>query len=242
MISKTKIAYIRSLHNSSLRHEEWVFLVEWRKSMNEFIWSDFEIVEWFLTEDFLKDAALDFPISLVSWSELSRMTTLKSNDSGLLLVKMKDNNIKKTSPDDLVIVLDGINDPGNLWTIIRIADWYGISHIVASEDTVDCYNQKVIMATMGSFSRVPVLYTNIDWYLSEITGKVYWAYLEGENIHHTSFTAEWAHIVIWNEAHGIGKKLEKYITHKLTIPRFGHAESLNAWVATAIIVDRIRWS
>jgi TrmH family RNA methyltransferase len=111
--------------------------------------------------------------------------------------------MEKIRKNELVLVLDSINDPGNLGTIIRIADWYGISHIIASTDTVDCYNPKVLMATMGSFSRVSLIYTDIDLYLSKITGKIYGAYLNGENIHTKEFIQEGAHLVIGSEAHGI---------------------------------------
>lgn len=240
MISKAKIAYIRSLHNKSDRHSEWLFLVEWMKCMNEFIDSDFEIVEGFFTEKFLEDKNISFPYELVTGNELSRITTLGSNDAGVLVVRMRQKtNIQEITPTDTVIVLDTINDPWNLGTIIRIADWYGISHIVASSDTVDCYNPKVLMATMWSFARVHIYYTDIDQYLSKIDGTIYGAYLEWESVHTKKFSKWWSHIVIGSEAHGISSRLESYITDKITIPRFGNAESLNAGVATAIIVDRI---
>ncbi len=242
MISKTHITYIRSLHDKAIRHEEWLFLVEWRKSIGEFIDSGFEIIEWFFTEKYTLTKKFSFPVNIVTDTELSRITTLNTNDSGVLLVKMKSNTLPKIQKNELVLVLDCINDPGNLWTIIRTADWYGISHIIASRDTVDCYNGKVLMATMGSFSRVSIYYTDIDQYLSKITWKIYWAFLNGENIHTKKIYQDWIHIVIGSEAHGISSDIEKYITDKITIPRFGLAESLNAGVATAIIVDRIVWS
>jgi TrmH family RNA methyltransferase len=167
------------------------------------------------------------------------MSTLNTNDAWVIVVRMRPNIVPKIKKDELVIVLDSINDPGNLGTIIRIADWYGISHIIASLDTVDMYNSKVLMATMWSFSRVSIYYTNIDQYLSKNEWKIYWAYLNGENVHSKKFTIEQTHLVIGSEAHGISPNIEKYITDKITIPRFGLAESLNAGVATAIIVDRV---
>lgn len=239
MISKAKIAYIRSLHNKSARYTDGVFLVEWRKCITEFIDSKFEIIEGFFSEKFAIENQYSFPYSIISEWELTRMSTLNSNDSGIIVVKMRTNTLPKIDTKELIIVLDSINDPGNLWTIIRIADWYGISHIVASTDTVDIYNPKVLMATMGSFTRVSLIYTDIDLYLSKIRWKIYGAYLEGENVHTQKFELGWAHLVIGSEAHGIDSKLEKYITDKVTIPKFGHAESLNAGVATAIIVDRM---
>lgn len=239
MISKAKIAYVRSLHNKAIRHSEGIFLVEWAKCISEFIDSEFEIVEWFFTESFAFKNTYSFPFEIVSEWDLTRMSTLNANDTWIILVKMKSNTLSKIRNDELIIVLDSINDPGNLWTIIRIADWYGISHIVASADTVDMYNPKVLMATMGSFSRVSLIYTDIDIYLSKNSWKIYWAYLDGESVHTKEFALQSAHLVIGSEAHGISPSIEKYITDKITIPRFGHAESLNAGVATAIIVDRI---
>ena len=247
MLSKNKIAYIRSLHNKSTRLEEGIFLVEWRKCMTEFLDSDFEIVEGFFSSEFSGEWEYQFPHQIVTEHELARITTLTSNDSGILLVRMRDNKERSWAgkPQDdkknaLVLVLDHINDPGNLGTIIRIADWYGVSQIICSPDTVDCYNPKVLMATMGSFTRVSIFYTDLDRYLSEIKWKVYGAYLDGESTHTKDWWSRWWYLVIGSEAHGISTNLEKYITDKVTIPRFGLAESLNAGVATAVILDRMR--
>lgn len=239
MIPKNKIAYIRSLHDKTNRISDGVFLVEWRKCMLEFMNSDFEIVEWFFTEELVLQKQYKFPYQIVTIGELARMTTLTSNDVGILLVKMLDHRVSKIKKDELVLVLDRINDPGNLWTIIRTADWYGISQIICSHDTVDCYNAKVLMATMGSFIRVSIFYTDLDQYLSEIQWKIYWAYLNGESTHTKDFSARWGYLVIGSEAHGISANLEQYITDRVTIPRFGLAESLNAGVATAVILDRM---
>ncbi len=273
MISKTKIAYIRSLHTKSARHAENVFIVEWRKCISEFLASDFEILEGFFTENFSWTSLFLFPTTIVSGAELARMTTLSSNDAWILLVKMRSNVFKKTDENELILILDSINDPGNLGTIIRIADWYGISQIVVSPDTVDVYNSKVLMATMGSFTRVSICYTDLEEYLVSVTPfvtggkgdlvsenseqkssalsgisfakevfkpKIYWAYLNGESTHTKDWWSGWGYLVIGSEAHGISDSLEKYITDKITIPQFGLAESLNAGVATAVILDRIR--
>ncbi len=239
MISKAKIAYIRSLHNKLTRHTEGLFLVEWRKCIVEFLDSWFEIVEGFFTDKFVQKNECPFPVTHVTDWELDRMSTLNTNDTWIIVVKMKSNILPKINNNELFLVLDSINDPGNLWTIIRIADWYGIRHIIASEDTVDCYNTKVLMATMGSFARITVSYTDIDLYLSKISWKIYGAYLNGTNVHNEKFLMETAHLVIGSEAHGISENIEKYITDKITIPKFGYAESLNAGIATAIILDRM---
>jgi TrmH family RNA methyltransferase len=141
----------------------------------------------------------------------------------------------------LTLILDGINDPGNLGTIIRTADWYVITHIIASLDTVDCYSSKVIMATMWSFTRIKISYLDLEKYLSSLSwSAIYWAYLDGESAHEKNFSHTPAYLVIGSESHGIRPPLEKYITDKITIPCYGEAESLNAWVATAIILDNLR--
>ena len=145
-------------------------------------------------------------------------------------------NIKE---GEFIIALDDIRDPGNLGTIIRTADWYGIHTIIASEETADFYNPKVISSTMGSFTRVNVHYEDLQNFLSKTHRKIYGAFLQGRSIHHESF-ASGGIILIGNESRGISKPLEKLVTDRITIPRFGHAESLNAAIATAVICDNIR--
>jgi TrmH family RNA methyltransferase len=156
--------------------------------MSEFMDSDFTIVEGFFSEEFTAQKEYQFPYQIITEGELARITTLTSNNSGVLLVEMKEQIQPKISQDELILILDRINDPGNLGTIIRICDWYGVSQIICSPDTVDCYNPKVLMATMGSFTRVSIYYTDLDRYLSEIGGKIYGAYLDGENMHTKVFS------------------------------------------------------
>ena len=239
MLSKPKIAYIKSLQNRKDRHELGRFVVEGKKSILEVVSSDFHIVEGFFVHDFLDPLQKNFPMELISESELQKISALSSNRDGVIVVEMRKNLLPQDFSENFTLVLDGINDPGNLGTIIRIADWYGISHIIASENTVDFYNSKTIMATMGSFTRAHVHYENLENFLANNSGiPVYGAFLDGENIH-TMKNIESGFIIIGSEANGISKNLEKYITNKITIPRFGAAESLNAGVATGIIVDRM---
>jgi TrmH family RNA methyltransferase len=135
--------------------------------------------------------------------------------------------------------LDDIRDPGNLGTIIRTADWYGIKHILASEETVDFYNPKVINSTKGSFTRVQVHYTDLNAILAANELPVFGAFLTGENVHQAKFPKAGL-LVIGNESNGISPSLSTKITHPVTIPKFGQAESLNAAIATAILLDNIR--
>jgi RNA methyltransferase, TrmH family len=254
MLSKSKITHIRSLSDKNTRHQEGIFLVEGRKCMTEFMDSDFEIVEGFFTEAFAQQREYSFPHHIITQIELDRITTLSANRDGVLIVSMKKQEMRSVSrqlwqkKQELIVILDHINDPGNLGTIIRTADWYGISQIICSTDTVDCYNPKVLMATMGSFTRVSVFYTDLEEYLKWINNwkltienyPVYWAYLDGESTHTKEWWNGWGYLVIGSEAHGIRPNLEKYITDRITIPRFWLAESLNAGVATAVILDRMR--
>jgi TrmH family RNA methyltransferase len=140
--------------------------------------------------------------------------------------------------DEFALVLDDIRDPGNLGTIIRTADWFGIHKIIASEETADFYNPKVIHATMGSFCRVLVYYTALPHYLNDTQLPVYGAFLDGVDVHQLKFPNAGL-VVIGNEAQGISKEVERSVSHRITIPKKGGAESLNASIATAIILDTI---
>ncbi|MFN7330850.1 MAG: RNA methyltransferase [Bacteroidota bacterium] len=140
--------------------------------------------------------------------------------------------------DEFALLLDDIRDPGNLGTIIRTADWYGVKKIIASEETADFYNPKVVHATMGSFCRVQIFYTSLLQSLSDASQPVYGAFLDGDNVHDIEFSKSGL-LVIGNEAQGISKAVEKKVTQRITIPKRGGAESLNASGATAINLDNV---
>lgn len=238
MLSKPKIHYLKSLQDKKIRHEIGRFVVEGKKSILETINSNFRIVEGFFANDFLNPLQKNFPIKLVSQDELKKISSLSTNKDGIIVVEIPKILPPKNFDKNFTIVLDGINDPWNLGTIVRIADWYGISNIVASSDSVDIFNPKSIMATMGSFTRVNIFYENLEKFFTQNPNiPVYGAFLDGQNIRTLEKIKPWF-IVIGSEANGIRENLEKFITQKITIPRFGQAESLNAGIATAIIVDR----
>jgi len=243
MISLARSKYIRTLHDKKNRQSDGVFLVEWRKILEELIVSWETIVDLYLTAEFIDThQSLLAQISyqeILSW-ELEKITTLQSNNAWLAVVHSRENIPLFSEPHEYVLILDMINDPGNLGTIFRIADWYGIRKIILSHDTVDPTSPKVIMASMGSFLRVETFQTDLQSYLSQIHAPIFGAYLDGENIHKKVFDHRWGYIVIGSEAHGIHPDLEKYISEKIMIPKFGDAESLNAWVATAVILDNIK--
>ncbi|MDB5031130.1 MAG: methyltransferase [Mucilaginibacter sp.] len=136
------------------------------------------------------------------------------------------------------IVLDSIQDPGNMGTIIRTADWFGIDHIICSEDCVEVYNPKVVQATMGSLSRINVHYVDLPAVLSQINLPVYGALLDGENIYNTNFGSEGL-VVMGNEGNGLSEEVKQLVNKAITIPRAGNAESLNVAIATAIFCSEI---
>lgn len=242
MLSKNTLSYLKSLREKEWRKHAWAFLVEWEKNILEFFASDFTFLEGYFTQSFLdryeylNDA---WKITVCSEWDIERISSLSSNSVWVAVFQMRKNTLPKEQLW-ITLILDGINDPGNLGTIIRTADWYGIRTIIASPHTVDAYNPKVIMATMGSLSRMNIVYLDLVEYLSQVTLPVYGAYLEGENIHTIWEWPENMHLVIGSESHGISWDIEKHITTKITIPRFWRAESLNAWVATAIILDNFK--
>ncbi len=241
MLTKNTITFLRSLHEREWRKLARAFLVEGEKNIVEFLASDFVFLEGYFTEGFLaeheKKLSWKATYTATEW-EIDRISTLKSNSVWVAVFRMKDD--REISKKGIILVLDDINDPGNLGTIIRTADWYGVTHIVASEHTVDVYNPKVIMASMGSFSRVNVTYENLAEYFKWVEWPVYGAYLEGEDMHTITVLPTDLHLVIGSESHGISSSLKSYISHPITIPRAGAAESLNAWVATAVILDNMR--
>ena len=241
MITKNQIKYIQSLQLKKNRVLHESFIVEGAKNMLELLNSDFTIELIFVTAQFYKENrnALDkqnIPIEIISINELERLGTFSSNNAAIAVVKTKQKG-KVLAENDLVLVLDDIRDPGNLGTIIRIADWYGINKIVCSENTVDFYNPRVISATMGSFLRVKLFYTDLEHYFKECKPKyLAGAVMNGNSIYESNLSKS-GYLVIGNESNGISECILAMLTQKLTIPKRGGAESLNAGVATAILLD-----
>ncbi len=240
MFTKNQAKLIKSLDEKKNRIETGMFLVEGEKSVSELLDSDFEIDLILTTTEFfdkygekIREKSKSYEI--VNQFELEKVGTFATNDSAIAVVKQKTNMEPKISAE-LVLALDEIKDPGNLGTIIRIADWYGIKNIIASKNTVDFYNPKVITATKGSFTRVNMFYTDLNDFLLKTKLPVLGAFLDGENIHETKFPASGI-LVMGNESNGVSKEIEKIISKKITIPAYGKAESLNVAIATAIILD-----
>jgi TrmH family RNA methyltransferase len=241
MLSKATIKFIKSLQVKKYRKQEQCFVVEGAKSIRELLASDFRIRMVIGTSDFLQTITVPKSAEAIAVTEkeLEGLGEFQSNNSAVAVAEIAPNDNIVPGKGEYALVLDDIRDPGNLGTIIRTADWYGMSSIICSEQTADFYNSKVISATMGSFVRVKAYYTDLAAYLSATTLPVYGAFLEGEDVHKISVGKRGGLILIGSESHGISADLERFVTTKITIPRVGAAESLNAAIATAIICDNI---
>lgn len=241
MLSKATIKFIKSLQVKKYRKQEQCFVVEGGKSVEELLGSDFEVVQVIATSAFLSEsrAPLRGEVTEVPESILETLGEFRTNRTAIAVARMKPNTPIAVSDAEYALVLDDIHDPGNLGTIIRTADWYGIGKIIVSPETADFYGSKVITSTMGSFTRVQLYYTDLAPYLSTCKLPVYGAFLEGKDVHHISFKRGGL-LVVGSESHGISPDIERFVTEKITIPRVGKAESLNAAVATAVICDNLR--
>jgi TrmH family RNA methyltransferase len=238
MISKSELKYIQSLCQKKQRSTDELFIVEGPKLAAEVLASNYQIKKGYATADWLLEnkTAVDFVV--VTELELERMSGLQTPNQVLLVCQQKNLKTIPSLKNQLTLVVDGIQDPGNLGTIIRIADWYGIKQIIASEDSVDCYNPKVIQSTMGSFIRVDCYYTDLVQLLTNSIVPVYGALLNGHSILSLKKPTEGL-LVIGNESKGIREPILPLIQEAITIPRIGGAESLNAAVAAGIILSHL---
>ncbi|MCD4773941.1 MAG: RNA methyltransferase [Bacteroidales bacterium] len=251
MITKNQIKHINSLKSNKFRKTYNEFIVEGVKLVDEILNSNFKISSLFATENWITENENNLPenieITEINEKELKNISGLTTANEVIAIVKIPENSINTdTIFTDLVLVLDKIRDPGNLGTIIRTADWFGIKNIICSNDTVDLYNPKVIQATMGSVTRVNIHYADLAEFLKESPENfpVYGTFLEGENFY-TSKLPTNAIIVIGNESNGISKEIAGLINRKIFIPPFSSkqkqtAESLNASIAAALVCSEFR--
>lgn len=192
----------------------------------------------FLLKNEERLATGDFEIIEASEKELSALGSFQTNSDVLAVAETRPNVALPIREDEYTLVLDDIRDPGNMGTIIRIADWYGFRQIIASETSAELYNPKTLQASMGSFTRVNVFYGDLHAFLTPFKAPVYGAFLQGMDVHEAEF-AEGGAIVIGNESRGIRPSLEPHIDHRISIPRYGQAESLNAAIAAAVVCDNL---
>lgn len=241
MLSKAKIKFVKSLQVKKYRKQEQSFVVEGAKSVAELLASDF-IIDCVWAQPGFRQAYAGLlkkgiEVVDVNEKELAQLGTFQTNDAALAVARMKQNTLPILN-EEFCLVLDDLRDPGNLGTIIRTADWYGIKNIIASEETADFYNPKTISATMGSFTRVNVFYTHLPTFLQKNRWPVYGTFMQGEDVHRTEFNTGGL-IVIGNESNGISPEVSSFVTHPITIPRIGKAESLNAAMAAGIVLDNV---
>ena len=203
------------------------------------MYSNFELAHLYSTKSiFLKVS--ESKKTIISDSDLKKITALSSSNDCLAVFKIPKE--KEIENEGLILALDDIRDPGNLGTIIRLCDWFGISQIICSEQTVDVYNPKVIQATMGSVARVNISYVDLESYLAKTETAIFGTFMDGENVYKTKLPQEGI-IVLGNEANGISKIIEEKVTQKIAIPRFGNlqlTESLNVATATAIVLSEFK--
>ena len=221
-------------------------MVEGAKSVIELLQSDFETIWVAATEDFIRQhdstlRATKAEVIAASNEQLSSLGSFQTNDAALAVARIKPNRSLSIDDGELALVLDSIRDPGNLGTIIRTADWYGVKKIIASKQTADFYNPKVLSASMGSFCRVAIQYVSLVDYLIAVGKPIYGTFLEGKDVHTVTFS-KGGLIIIGNESNGISPEVARLVSQKINVPRFGKAESLNAAIATGIILDVARQS
>lgn len=244
MLSKSQISFINSLHQKKQRKEMGLFLVEGLKSVTEFIESDYQIDTIYHTPAVLsKLDKISGNIKLVEIKpeELSKISTLNAPQDVLAVLKMPEEELIRPEQlkNQFSLVLDGVQDPGNMGTIIRTADWFGISNLICSNDTVEVYNPKVVQASMGSLSRTKVFYTDLVQFLEENQVPSYATTLNGRSIYETNFKAEGL-LILGNEGNGIRAEVLEKVKNQITIPRFGSTESLNVAVSAGICCAEIR--
>ena len=233
MITKNEIKRIKNLQHKKNRKEEGVFIAEGKKTVLDLLKSGCK-AEVIYAVDAFDEAEFNY----VSPKEMERITLLKSPSKVLGIFRIPKQN--EFFQEGLIMVLDGVTDPGNLGTIIRLCDWFGISSLICSPNTVDCYNPKVVQATMGSLSNISCVYTNLVAFLKKSSKPIYGTFMKGNSIYNTSIDPEGV-LIMGSESHGISQEVEAIIQHKLTIPRFGSkngAESLNVALAAAIILGQ----
>ena len=239
MVSKNQIKLITSLQQKKYRTINKLFFAEGVKVIQELLHSNFELEQLYSTQNDFESVSISKKY-LIQELDLKKISALATPNTCLAVFKIP--MAKKINESGLIVALDSIRDPGNLGTILRLCDWFGVTEIICSKETVDLYNPKVVQATMGSIARVNVSYVDLYSFLASTDLPVFGTFMEGVNIYKTTLPQEGV-VVMGNEANGISKELETLIKNKLSIPRFGEiqkTESLNVAAATAIVLSEFR--
>lgn len=238
MLSKNQVKLIQKLHQKKYRNELNLFIVEGKKSINEFLQAGYTPQLLIATEAFTTNVPQHL-ITPVSKDELRKVSTLQNPDEGLAVFQQPKH--KGILQEGVIVALDNVQDPGNLGTIIRLCDWFGVETLLCNTQTVDCYNPKVVQASMGSLTRVAVHYLDLAAFLTTTALPVYTMDLEGENLYTATFPKDCI-LILGNEANGISSEVRALSNEVITIPRFSkhqRTESLNVAMAGAIILSEV---
>ena len=238
MLSKNQVKLIQKLHHKKYRNELNLFIVEGKKSINEFLQAGYTPQLLIATEAFTASVPQHL-ITPVSKDELRKVSTLQNPDEGLAVFEQPKH--KGILQEGVIVALDNVQDPGNLGTIIRLCDWFGVETLLCNTQTVDCYNPKVVQASMGSLTRVAVHYLDLAAFLTTTALPVYTMDLEGENLYTATFPKDCI-LILGNEANGISSEVRALSNEVITIPRFSkhqRTESLNVAMAGAIILSEV---
>ena len=239
-LSKNQLKLITSLQQKKYRIKNGLFIAEGSKVVDEFLNSNFKLNHLFCVDE-VPYVGVE-SVTVVSEVELKKISTLKTPNNVLALFEIPSE--VKLKKEGFFVALDEINDPGNLGTIIRLCDWFGVDQLVCSANTVDCFNSKVVMASMGSLTRVSIVYTDLSTYLKESVMPKYATLMDGENVYKSELPKQ-AILVMGNEANGISDSILKLLNASVSIPRFGSlqaTESLNVATATAILLSEFKRS
>jgi len=243
MISKSKLKIVKSLNYKKNRLNSNCFVIEGIKGIIEVLKSNYNVEFTVVSKkiyDKYSSYLTGYKIYILEENEIRKASNLKNNIVGFSVVKTKKNDINNLNFDDMIIALDSVNDPGNLGTIIRIADWFNVKNIICSKNTVDLYNPKTIQASMGSFTRVNLYYEDLESLFKRSSVKVYGtSNKNGKNINKKEKISRGI-ILFGSESNGISSSLKKYVDHWISINKFGGAESLNVSVSVGIILNEIR--
>ena len=238
MVGKSQIKFIKSLQQKKYRNQNGMFAVEGIKTVQELLDSNIEPYKIYSTSAELFQY-LEDQIEIISEVDLKKISGLKNPNKVLGIFKIP--QPRKVDENDWILALDDVRDPGNLGTIIRLCDWFGIKHLVCSEQTVDCYNPKVLQATMGSITRVNIIYTDLVNYIEKSELPVYGTFMDGNTVYSSKLPLKGI-LVMGNEANGISSEIENLVNSRVSIPQFGSnaTESLNVATAVAIFLNEIR--
>ncbi len=239
MLSKNQIKFITNLKQKKYRNIHQLFVVEGVKGVEELLSSNLVLHHLYTTKA-LPFASAVSPTTMITEAELKKISSLTTPNTCLAVFEQK--TVTKLSEDKLTLVLDDVRDPGNLGTIIRLCDWFGIENLLCSHQTVDVYNPKVVQSTMGSITRVNVVYDDLTQILSQTSLPIYGTFMDGDNIYQQQLPTQ-GFVVMGNEANGISSEITALVTDKIAIPRFGNqqqTESLNVATAAAIILSEFK--